>query len=306
MHTPTTVNRPRTFEAIVNAGSGTVQKLGGPDAIAKVLRSPGAEVRLTVAGNGSELSELAGKAANSDADVVIAAGGDGTISGVASKLIGTGKTLGVIPLGTFNFFARRLGIPLELTAAARNVFEGRITEVTTGQVNGRPFLNKASVGLYPLAVRFRERMYDRYGRNRIVAILAGAFALLRRGHVMTLRLQTENEDLEMRSRFVFVCNNPEELKRLNIRGRECLERDRFAIFVPKPLSPLRMLGLGIRLAMRRVHDATEYDAICARELHLVSKRRRLPVSLDGEVQIMPTPLHFAVQPKSLKVIVPNP
>ena len=109
----------------------------------------------------------------------------------------------------------------------------------------------------------------------------------------------------MRTRFVFVCNNPEELERLKLRGRNCVEAGKLAIYAPKPLSPLRMLALGFRLALRRVHDSPEYDAICASEVQLDSRRSKLPVSLDGEVLTIATPLRFAVKPDSLQVIVPT-
>ena len=84
-----------------------------------LFQNHGAAVRLRVARDGSEMGALAKEAAPSDDKVVAGAGGDGTIDAIASAIVGTDKILAVLPLGTFNLFARRLGIPLELEAAIR-------------------------------------------------------------------------------------------------------------------------------------------------------------------------------------------
>lgn len=295
----------RKIEAIINAGSGTMQQKGMLEKITHLLQSSGTNIRLTVARSGSDLEELARAAAISDADVVVAAGGDGTISGIASQLIDSGKLLGVLPLGTFNFFAKRLSIPLDLDQALLTITEGRVAEVNVGEVNGRIFLNKSSVGLYPLSVRYREKAYRRFGRNKLVALAAGCVALLRRGRVMKISVTTEAETRVFHSRLAFVCNNPQELERFNLRGRECLEQDKLAVYLPEPLSPIRTLALGVRMACRRLEQAPGYDALCAREMRLDTKRARLPVSVDGEVEMMVPPLYYRARARALRVIVPG-
>ena len=83
--------------------------------ILDLFQNHGTAVRLLVARDGSEMAALAKEAALGDDKVVVGAGGDGTIDAIASAIVGTDKILAVLPLGTFNLFARRIGIPLELT-----------------------------------------------------------------------------------------------------------------------------------------------------------------------------------------------
>src|SRR6187397_721074 len=102
---------------------------------------------------GLQLMDAARAAASSsECDVVVMGGGDGTMSAGAGGLAGTGKPMGVLPLGTLNHFARDLGIPNELEEAVRNVAEGVVREVDVGEANDRVFLNNSSLGLYPSAV----------------------------------------------------------------------------------------------------------------------------------------------------------
>lgn len=107
--------------------------------ILDLFQSHGVAARLLVARDGGEMAALAGEAARSNAEVVVGAGGDGTIDAVASALAGTGKILGVLPLGTFNLFAKRLSIPRDLEAAVRTAVNGQVTAINVGEVNGRTF-----------------------------------------------------------------------------------------------------------------------------------------------------------------------
>lgn len=241
----------------------------------------------------------------SDAEVIVAAGGDGTVDAIAAALAGTGKILGVLPLGTFNLFARRQNIPLELGAAVQTAVNGRIAEINVGEVNGRTFLSRSSVGLYPLALRHREKMFRRFGRSRLIALLSGATALMRWGNVMTIRLTTDDAEQVFRSRFIFVCNNPEELDYFHLRGRDCIEAHKLAIYLPKSLSPAAILRLGFRMLRRRVEETRDFEMICAREARLEIEPSRLPVSLDGEVEMMPTTLHYRLRVGALRVRVPE-
>src|SRR5438067_1037517 len=97
------------------------------------------EVRILLAGKGEEIVELVERALAEGADPIVAGGGNGTLNAVASVLAGTERTLGVLPLGTLNHFAKDLNIPLDLEGAARTLIEGTVAQVDVGEVNGRIF-----------------------------------------------------------------------------------------------------------------------------------------------------------------------
>ena len=272
--------------------------------IKKFFQKRGIAARLFIARHGGEIAQFAEEAASSDAEVIVAAGGDGTIDGIATVLADTGKILGVVPLGTFNLFANRLNIPLDLEAALHTAVNGSVAEINVGEVNGRVFLSRSSIGLYPLALRHREEMFRRFGRSRFVALLSGATALVRWGNVMTIRLTTESGAHLFRSRFVFVCNNPEELHYFNLPGRECIDADQFAVYVPKPLAMPGMLRLGFRMLRRQAQESRDFDIFCSREVFLEIEPSRIPVSLDGEVEIMKSPLHYRLRLDALRMRVP--
>jgi diacylglycerol kinase family enzyme len=288
---------------ILNRGAGRHQDETRAQ-IEKFFRARSIDARMLVARDGGEITRLAVEAARSEAKVIVAAGGDGTIDGIATVLAETGKILGVLPLGTFNLFAKRLNIPLDLEAALETAVSGRVAAINVGQVNGRVFLSRSSVGLYPLALRHREKMFRRFGRSRFMALLSGATALMRWGNIMTISLTTKGERYLFRSRFVFVCNNPAELEYFNLPGRHCIEADKFAVYVPRPLSPPGIVRLGFRMLGRRAEESRDFETFCARDVSFEIKPTKVPVSLDGEVEIMQSPLHYRLRIGALRIRLP--
>jgi diacylglycerol kinase family enzyme len=127
---------------------------------------------------------------------------------------------------------------------------------------------------------------------------------MRWGNIMTIRLTTEEAGHLFRSRFVFVCNNPAELEYFNLPGRQCIDADKFAVYVPRLLSPPGIVRLGFRMLGRRAQESRDFETFCARDVSFEIKPSRVPVSLDGEVEIMQSPLHYRLRPGALRIRLP--
>lgn len=117
--------------------------------------------------------QLAGAlSAQTECDVVVVGGGDGSISAAAQILADTGKPVGVLPMGTLNHFAKDLGIPLELERAAATIARGVTREVDLGEVNGRIFINNSSIGFYARAVEMGDSRWEQLGWSKWPALRA--------------------------------------------------------------------------------------------------------------------------------------
>src|SRR6185295_11094950 len=102
-----------TLDVIINASSGADGKEERREQLANLFSQRGVDARISLAASGKELVRIARRSASGGAGTIVAGGGDGTINAVASSLIDTNKTLGVLPLGTLNHFAKDLKIPLD-------------------------------------------------------------------------------------------------------------------------------------------------------------------------------------------------
>lgn len=301
------------FEVIINCAAG-----GGPDteagrAVEEAFASCGASARVRLARAGEELTELARAAVSNGARAVVAGGGDGTVGAVASVLVGTGKALGVLPLGTLNHFAKDLRIPLEVEGAARNVCEGREVFVDVAEVTGgggesdkRVFINNSGLGLYPHIVRHREKLQEREDAGKWTAFARASLAVLRRYPFLNVRLNADGREIVRSTPFVFVGNNEYEVEGAGMGGRERLDAGRLSLYVAHRTGRLGLLRLALRALFGRLRQSKDFDALSAEEIWVETRRpKRLYVATDGEVTVMTTPLRYRVLPKALRVIVPS-
>ena len=120
---------------------------------------------------------LASKAADEHADLVIAAGGDGTIHAVASGLIGTDSTIGIIPLGTMNNVAHSLSIPFTIDAACAIIAKGKTRTIDVGRINEQVFLESAGIGLEAALFPYLEEMKSFGVLATLRGVIRGLFTL---------------------------------------------------------------------------------------------------------------------------------
>ncbi len=296
----------RIADVILNSGAGTLDKQALADSIAASLSRQGVSARLHVVQGGGELDAAASRAVAGDADVIVAGGGDGTIATVSRHLVDSGKALGVLPLGTFNYFAKNLGVPLDLEPALALIAQGRPTPIDIGEVNGHLFLNNASVGLYPAMLAKRERLYRRFGRSQLLAYVSAARELLQSPGLLNLTLAADGHLMKRRTPLLFVGTNAYQLEHFAIVGRTCLDTRRLTLHVTRPLGAARLLTLGARALVRGLHGAQEFETLCAGEVLVSMRRPRVGVAMDGEIMHLDTPLRFALRPDALMVIAGSP
>ena len=136
-------------------------------------------------------------------DLVIAGGGDGTVSEVAAGLVGTGIPLGILPVGTFNNIAHSLHLPFDLPMAARNIAQGKTCDIDVGSANGVYFFEAVGVGLdaslFPIGEEIKGGHYER--------LLEGAVRFLRY-RKMEITLLIDGNELRLESPMVVIANGP--------------------------------------------------------------------------------------------------
>lgn len=290
---------------VANAGSGTGFAADACQRFENALRRYGLASRLVLARGGAQLIEAAREAAQGDAQTVVAAGGDGTVNAVASTLPGTQKRLAVLPLGTFNYFARSLRIPLDVEAAANTVAEGHVAAVNLGEVNGHCFINNSSIGLYPDILREREKEYRRFGRSQFIAYLSVAVTLLRPKRTVSLRIVVDGESFVRKTPLLFVGRNQYQMDEFGIRCEHPLPAGCLAFYVVRPVARWRLAALALRTLRRRLRGAEELEMLCAHEAWIETRRKRLSVALDGELAVLIPPLHYRLHSHALQVLVPR-
>jgi diacylglycerol kinase family enzyme len=289
---------------VLNAGAGSL--LGEEDAhrsLEELFTRHGLVPRVKICDQGEEIDGFVRESLESGIRTIVAGGGDGTVSTVASRLIDTDATLGVLPLGTLNHFAKDLGLPLDRDDAVAAIAGGRRVRVDVGEVNGTIFINNSSLGLYPLAVRLREQEQER-GTGKWLALAKASLDVLGRYPLLRVHMTIDGREIVRRTPIVFIGNNHYELEGFAMSRRERLDEGVLSICVTRDVGRFGLFGLLFRALVGRLRDARDFSVLEGRELWIETPRRQLRVATDGETTMMETPLRYCSRAGALSVIVP--
>ena len=234
----------------------------------------------------------------------VAAGGDGTITNIVQPLVNADATLAVIPVGTYNHFAKDLEIPLDWHKALDVVLNGETRQVDTARVNDRFFVNNVSLGLYPELVARREERGRDYPRWK--ARLYAAWRTLQKYPSVTLNIESEQDQEVVRTHVFLVSNNSYDLSRIGVEAaRNTLEGGRLSVYWLPHISRWKMMKFVGHYLAGRVRETPGFRSFRTVSMKMHSPRKTLRVGVDGEVFTMATPLIITIVPKSLLVMVPK-
>ena len=294
----------RRVAVILNTAAGAEKEGALRGRLAEIFTQHNIKCDIHLIGPGDGITKIAQSAARDGNFAVVAGGGDGTVSAVASALLNTESALGVLPVGTLNHFAKDLGIPLDAEKAAETIATGGIRQVDVGEVNGKIFVNNSSLGLYPSMVRGRDHE-QRLGRSKWMAFLWAVFAVVRRYPLLGVRLSSgDGRQITRRTPVVFIGNNQYEIKGFEIGTRVSLDRGELAVYVAHHNGRAALIRMGIEAVLGWLRRGTDFDFMSAKELQIETARRKIQVSTDGEVSTFIPPLIYRIHPLALRVIVP--
>jgi diacylglycerol kinase family enzyme len=220
-------------------------------------------------------------ARQADADVLGAAGGDGSVATVAAVAVERDLPFVVVPYGTRNHFARDLGLDRDDPLAALEGFGGEERRVDIGRAGELRFLNNVSLGLYAALVHRRER--HRRRRETLARVRALWLSLRRRPGVWAT---IDGEPV--RARVLLVANNAYELSLFSVGARERLDEGLLHLYAAKGLLP------------------GAWDERAGERFMIDAPGGRLQAAVDGEPATLETPLEVALERAALRVLVPRP
>jgi YegS/Rv2252/BmrU family lipid kinase len=290
----------RRFRVLWNPAAGS-KPVPGTDVDTARMRQ-----LMTRHGLGDELLETASEddareavrsAIRDGVDVVVAAGGDGTIGLVAGELLGQPIALGVLPLGTVMNVARMLGVPRDLDAAAALLVTGRIRTIDVGEARDRPFFEAGSVGMN--AAMFREA--QRFDDGDWLSILRSVWVALR---YRPARMMVGLDDREVRTRalMVSVSNGPYTGAGMTVAPDAQLDDGLFDVRIFRGFSKPELLRHLASIAFGRRRYSPHVETHRSRRVS-VSSAHPLPCRADSR-DLGVTPVEFVVLPEVLRVVCP--
>lgn len=252
--------------------------------------------------DGADLAKAMKGAIAAGVKRIAVAGGDGTISSAAALLAGSHIELAVVPAGTYNHFAKDMGLHAELKESCQVASSERVIEVDVGSVNGRVFLNTSSVGMYANFVRHRDRHEATSGR---LALFRAAIQTLARFQPFKVTFETDAGRKTYLTPQVFIGVDERELRFPKMGNRLEGGRPGLHVMIVRAQSRSRFIAIGVMglvRGLRAIARTPHFDAFLVQSCSIEQKHST--VALDGEIVRMDSPLEYDLRKSALKVVVP--
>jgi diacylglycerol kinase family enzyme len=254
--------------------------------------------------SGQEIEAALAKAAASRADVVLAGGGDGTVSAAAEALMGKKKALAILPAGTMNLFARGLGIPPQLDAAIDAFATGDIKPVDVASANGRVFVHQFSIGMHAKMVGMRDKMEFASRLGKMRASTRAALATLLDPPSLNVSLTIGEAEILTRATGIGITNNLFGEGHLPYADRP--EGGVLGIYVTVARDRGQLLRFFLNVARGRWRDNPHVEIHEGEKvvLKLLSRRGKRKCVIDGELLPLARETTVQIHKKALNVLVP--
>jgi diacylglycerol kinase family enzyme len=291
---------------ILNRNAGTLRDLdpdrAGED-LAAIFRARSHEVTVLVLEGEEAVAAIERGCHDRTSDVLVVGGGDGTISAAAAAAAKAGKTLGILPLGTMNLFARSLAIPLDMRAAAEAITDGETIAVDIGEVNGRLFVHHVTLGLHARMILTRARLGYGSRLGKIRASCQAWWTAVRNPPSLKARIRFDERHIERRTAAILVTNNP--LGEGHIPYADDPRQGTLGLYVANSLRWQDLLSMAVRMLFGSYSANPLLDHWVAREVDIMLSTPSVHASVDGEIVALQTPLRCRLHRGGLNVLGPR-
>ncbi|MCF3933552.1 hypothetical protein L1787_09030 [Acuticoccus sp. M5D2P5] len=239
---------------------------------------------------------------DSSEDIVIVAGGDGTIRAAIEAHRGGGRPIGIIPGGTMNLLAHDYGIPIDPLEAAKVISAGHVRPVDYAAIDKHIFLHTAFTGL---PVRIGVHRENRRGRMRMLdRIWLGLHALAtlpRDPNLVCLATTVDGEERKLEGRSFAIIVGTLDRMLLPVPHRATVTGGKITVFALHPESGVDVARLLVRGAVGALADDPDVEQIIATHARISGPRRRIHAMLDGERTLVPSPCSIEVRTGEVSV-----
>jgi diacylglycerol kinase family enzyme len=296
------------FVAVLNREGGTLRTTdieAFSKSITDVLTQAGHTVEVRAVDGRHIVEELETVSRMRSVDVVLAGGGDGTISAAATALMGKKKALAVLPAGTMNLFARSLNIPQSLDGAVTAFATGKVKAVDLASADGEPFIHQFSIGLHAKMVILRDKMEFKSRFGKMGASIKAAYRTVLNPPSLRVRLKIGETQIETRASGIGITNNLFGEGHLPYADEP--DGGTLGIYVTVARERSELIRFAVNLARGKWRDNSHVDIHEAEEveLTLLGSHKRFRSVIDGELCPLKRTTRFEIHKKALNVLVPS-
>ncbi|MHB1177940.1 MAG: diacylglycerol/lipid kinase family protein [Daejeonella sp.] len=283
---------------LINPISGGKNKQRFPDMASEYLDRNSFQSEYVFTEGPGHAFDIAREIVKGDTDILVAVGGDGTINEVASAILGSGKTMGIVPYGSGNGLARSLGIPLNDKKAISRLSKLNSICIDTGELNAKNFFNMAGMGFDAhISTLFADGA--KRGLHGYVKTTLSEISGYKPLHY---RLEIDGRTYERNAFMISIANSPQFGNNAHISPLASLKDGLLDVCITKPFPLYHFPVLGYRMFNKSTHRSKYIEIIRGTEIRIVREINGA-VHLDGEPAMMGNELNIKIKPLGLSILV---
>ncbi|WP_242919415.1 diacylglycerol/lipid kinase family protein [Pontibacter liquoris] len=292
---------PQHLLFVINPIAGDVEKDELEEEISATCQQHGITYDLYKTSGEKDREEVKQRLREHKYDAVFAVGGDGTVSMVASLLIGTSTPLGIIPLGSGNGLSKDLNIPQDTEDALKLIYRHQVRSIDTVDLNGHPSIHLSDFGFNALVV---QKFSDGDTRG------PGSYAWIAMQEYLSYepkryRIETDQDTFEGKAFMVTIANANAFGSNASINPNGILNDGRFEICLIEPFPKAAGIGILYKLYTDSIDDSVYTQKFSCRKATIYNLDEEV-MHIDGEPVEMGTEVTVTMHPKSLRVVLPEP
>jgi YegS/Rv2252/BmrU family lipid kinase len=280
---------------IINPISGIGKQKGIEDVIKRYLVFSYDIVYTKKCGDATILSK---KAIKDKKDIVIAVGGDGTVSECSKALIGSNVAIGVIPCGSGNGFAYHIGMKRDIKKAILQLNISTLKTIDSCTANDERFVNVSGIG-------FDSHIANLFANNKKRGLFNYLKLIIKELSYQPeyYKIEYNNTKKEVKAYLIAFANTSQYGNDFEISPFAKLDDGLIDFVIVKVFSKWKIPFFLLKVAKGKVHLSKNVEIIKSKEMSIESKNRL--VHLDGEPKELKSPIVVKVKPRTLKIFSPN-
>jgi diacylglycerol kinase family enzyme len=243
------------------------------------------------------------EAAASTYDVIVVGGGDGTFSHALGALARSGKTLGLLPLGTMNLLGRDMSFPPgDLAVMARALAEGEVRHLDLATVNGKPFHTLCGLGYFSRVARERELTRFKIPLGRLISVVMSVWRSVTKTGRVRYRIESDGQHIDTHAYAILVTSNRigEDWRRAQ------LDEGVLELHLMRHSHLGGRARAGFELISGRWREGDTIESYVSHDITISSARSRVWLAVDGELRREPMPLRFRIERAAVPMLMPGP
>ncbi len=241
--------------------------------------------------------QLALEHLDSEIDIIVAVGGDGTINEIASALINSKKAMGIIPCGSGNGLARALKIPIKHESAVKRLNNLRFTTIDSGSFNGKYFFNMAGIGF---DAHISKRFADDLTRG-LKGYVKTTFTEIGQYQSQNYKIKIDGKDYEREAFMISIANSSQFGNNAHVSPFASVTDGLLDVCVIKPFPLYHLPVMGYHMFSKTAHKSKYVEIIQGENIEIFREEDGA-IHLDGEPQLMGKHLDIKIIPLSLTLL----